>query len=105
MLIFAASASIAAAAGRSFRAGVRAGVWTAIAVVPLTLAVGVFDALRQHAADGVWTFAGDVTSAGFSLSFTFVACVAVPVIGFPFAVFGASVAATLRDEETSVNSR
>ncbi|GLH96853.1 hypothetical protein [Phytohabitans aurantiacus] len=103
MLTFAASACVAAAAERSFRAGVRAGVWTVIAVVPLTLATGVFEALRQYAADGVPTFAGDVTSAGFSLGFTLLVSVAVPMIGFPFAVFGATVGATLGDRQASVN--
>jgi hypothetical protein len=97
MLTFAAAASIAAAVGRSFRAGVRAGVWTAIAVMPLTLALGVFEALRQYAANGTWLFAGDTTSAGFNLGFAFATSIAIPLIGFPFAVFGATVAATLRD--------
>jgi len=89
MVTFTVPAYTAAAAGRSFRAGVRAGLWTAFTVMPLTFAVLLAEASRQYARDGEWLFAGDVTSAGFSTGFAMVILVVVPVIGFPFAVIGA----------------
>ena len=83
----------AAAVGRSFRAGVRVGIWTAITVMPLTFAVLLAEASRQYAIDGEWLFAGDVTTASFTVGFALLVLVAVPVIGFPFAVIGATAGA------------
>lgn len=93
MLTFGAPACLAAAKDRSFRAGVRAGTWTAITVMPLTFALLLVEASRQHASDGQWFFAGDVTTAGFTVRFALFILVAVPVIGFPFAVIGAAAGA------------
>jgi hypothetical protein len=90
-LTFGFVALVAALVGRSFRAGVRAGVWTAITVTPLCLAVGLVGSMREHATTGGWTFAGDSATAAFSLGFTFIAFLATPLVGFPFAVFGATV--------------
>lgn len=95
VLTFIVPAAIAAK-GRSFRAGVQAGVWTAIPVMPLTFALGLAEASRQHAVTGAWTFAGDSVSAGFTLGFTFMTFMAIPMVGFPFAVFGAIAGAALR---------
>lgn len=50
----------------------------------------MFGASREYAATGTLTFAGDTVTAGFSLGFVFLTFLAVPVIGFPFAVFGAA---------------
>jgi len=96
MLTFGAAACIAAAADRSFRAGVRAGTWTAITVMPLTFALLLVEASRQYGRDGEWRFAGDVTTAGFTVRFALFILVAVPMIGFPFAVIGATAGAQSR---------
>jgi hypothetical protein len=96
ILTFGFPAVIAAAVGRSFRAGLHAGIWTAITVVPLSLALGLAQALRQYAVDGAFTFAGDMSTAGFSLGFTLLVLVVVPVLGFPFAVMGSAVGALFR---------
>ena len=40
-----------------------------------------------------WLFAGDVTTASFTVGFALLVLVAVPVIGFPFAVIGATAGA------------
>jgi hypothetical protein len=93
VLTFGVPALTAAAVGRSFRAGVRAGTWTAITVMPLTFAVLLAEASRQYAIDGEWLFAGDVTTASFTVGFALLVLVAVPVIGFPFAVIGATAGA------------
>jgi hypothetical protein len=90
-LTFVVPAVIAATVACSFRAGVRAGTWTAITVMPLTFALLLAEASRQYANDGEWLFAGDVTTAGFSVSFAVLIFVAIPMIGFPFAVIGAAV--------------
>lgn len=96
MLTFGVAALVAAAWGRSFRSGVQAGIWTAIAVMPLNWALGLFEQLRQYAIDGVWRFAGDLSSAGFNLGFAFMVFMAIPIIGFPFLIFGAINGAALR---------
>ena len=66
-LLFVVPAATAAAVDHSFRGGVRAGTWTAITVMPLTFALLLVEASRQYADDGEWLFAGDVTTAGFSI--------------------------------------
>ena len=96
MVTFTVPAITAATAGRSFRAGVQAGVWTAVTVMPLTFAVLLVEASRQYARDGQWLFAGDASTAGFSVGFALVILVAVPVIGLPFALIGATTAAQVR---------
>jgi hypothetical protein len=96
MLTFGVAAFIAAAVGRSFHAGVQAGIWTAIMVMPLNWALALFDALHRYAIDGVFRFAGDISTAGFNLGFIFMAFLAIPTVGFPFAVFGSIFGAALR---------
>ena len=49
MLTFGIAAFAGAAKGRSFRAGVRTGIWAAITVMPVSWAVGRFEELRQYA--------------------------------------------------------
>jgi hypothetical protein len=95
VLIFAVPAVIAAAVSRSCRAGVHAGIWTAIATMPLVLAQGLYEASRSYAVTGVWTFAGDVVDAGFTFGFIFLTFLAIPIIGFPFAVLAAIAGAAL----------
>lgn len=69
-------------------------LWLAM---PLSWAVGRFEALHRYAVDGRFTFAGDLSSAGLDLGFAFMMFLAVPIVGFPFAVFGAIAGAALRD--------
>jgi hypothetical protein len=95
MPTFMVPAFIAAAADRSFRAGMQAGIWTAVAVTPFGYALGMLQAFRQYATTGGWTFAGDAVPAGFTLTFAVLALVAILIIGFPFAVFGATAGAQL----------
>jgi hypothetical protein len=92
---FIVPAFIAAAAARSFRTGVQAGIWTAITVVPLNCALGLLEAARQYDVNGAWTFAGDATTAGFQVGGAIVALAVVPMVGFPFAVMGATAGALL----------
>ena len=61
--------------------------------MPLTFAVLLAEASRQYAIDGEWLFAGDVTTASFTVGFALLVLVAVPMIGFPFAVIGATAGA------------
>ena len=96
MLTFVFPAFIVAAADRSFRAGLRAGIWTAITVMPLTFALLLAEASRRYANDGAWLFAGDVTTAGFTLRLALLIVCAVPLIGFPFAIIGAAVGTRYR---------
>jgi hypothetical protein len=95
-LIYLVAGFAVAAARRSFRAGLSAAVWTAIAVTPLAYAAGLADALRQHAVNGVWTFAGDSVSAGLNFVVAPLFLAAGLVIGFPFGIMGAITAVALR---------
>ena len=93
---FGVPAGISAAMGRSFRTGLQAGIWTAIAIMPLSWTLSLAMMLREYAVDGRFTFAGDLTSAGFNLGFAFMTFMAIPIIGFPFAALGAITGAALR---------
>ena len=64
--------------------------------MPLTFALLLVEASRQYADDGEWLFAGDVTTAGFSIGLALLILIAIPVIGFPFAVLGAIAGAQPR---------
>jgi hypothetical protein len=92
-LTFTTAAYAAAASRHSFRAGLRAGAWTAVTVMPLTFAILLDAASRQYTDDGQWLFAGDVTTAAFTVTAALVTIVAVPVLGLPFAVIGATAGA------------
>jgi hypothetical protein len=95
-LTFMAPALLAAAATRSFRAGVQAGVWTAITVAPLAYAGGLAGTLVAYVTSGRFTFAGDVLPAGFDFAFALLVLAVIPAVGFPFAVIGATVGTRLR---------
>jgi hypothetical protein len=103
VLTFGVAAFAAAARGRPFHAGVQAGIWTAITVMPLNWALGLFEQIRQFAIDGVFRFAGDLLSAEFNLGFAFMIFMAIPIIGFPFAAFGAIAGAALRSTPPARN--
>jgi len=95
-LTFMAAAFVAAAVTRSFRAGVQAGVWTAITVAPLAYAGGLAGALLEYVTSGRFTFAGDVVPAGFDFAFALLVLGLIPALGFPFAVIGATIGARFR---------
>jgi hypothetical protein len=95
-LIFSVPAFVATATDRSFRAGVQAGIWTAIMVMPLTIALGLYESSHRYAVDGRWTFAGDAATAGFQVGSAILSFTVIPMLGFPFAVMGATVGALHR---------
>jgi hypothetical protein len=81
-------------ADRSFRSGVQAGAWTAIAALPLTYALWLYEALRIYPITGELVFAVDPGPIGVNLADALFWClVFAPVIGVPCAVFGAAIAA------------
>jgi hypothetical protein len=90
-------------AGRSFRAGLQAGAWTAIAYLPLMLALWLNESLHVYAIggglllDGVGSDgSGGVGRLGTNFGDVLFWCLGwVPVVGLPFAVIGAAVGAYL----------
>jgi uncharacterized sodium:solute symporter family permease YidK len=52
LVVFFVPAFAAGLVGRSFRSGLQAAVWTVTAVMPLTYAIWLPEALRRHAIDG-----------------------------------------------------
>jgi hypothetical protein len=95
-LTFFGCAFVAAASGRSVRAGVRAGMWAAIAITPLGYAAALVDGFRQHAIDGGGTFAGDAVPAGLTFAIAAFYLGLTLVTGFPFALMGATTGAAHR---------
>lgn len=74
----------------------KAGVWTAVAYLPLVFATRLYEALRVHAATGKMILDVDPGPIGGSLDQTVFYCLAyVPAVGLPCAVFGAVMAAYL----------
>lgn len=92
--VFVVPAFAAGRASRSFRSGFRAAVWTVIAVVPLTYALWLPEALRRHAADGKTLDGELVAPLGVNLSDAMTVCLGVlPVVGLAFGVVGAAFSA------------
>jgi len=81
-------AFVAAASRQSVRAGVRAGIWAAIAITPLGYVAGLLDAFRQQA--------GDAVSSGLTFAISAFYLGLTLVIGFPFALIGATAGAAYR---------
>jgi hypothetical protein len=78
---------------RSFRAGLQAGIWTAITILPLAYAVWLHEALRLYPANGGLLFFGDVASEGENLGAALTWVLGVPpALGLPFLVIGAALA-------------
>ncbi|GAA4711932.1 hypothetical protein [Phytohabitans rumicis] len=79
---------------RSFRSGVQAGAWAAIASLPLTYALWLYEGLRIYPITGELVFAVDPGPIGANLADAVLWCLEfAPVVGIPCAVFGAAVAA------------
>lgn len=85
----------AAMAGRSFRAGVQAGVWTAAAYLPLAFALSVYESLHLYANGGGVGFDHLAGPVGVILDdAVFWHLVYDPLVAVPCAVFGAAIGAT-----------
>lgn len=104
MLIFLGPAALfflpalwAGLADRSFRSGVQAGAWTAIAYLPLAFALSLNESLRIYANGGGVGFDHLAGPVGVILDdAVFWQLVYSPVVGIPCAVFGAAFGAALR---------
>ncbi|GES21031.1 hypothetical protein Aple_039270 [Acrocarpospora pleiomorpha] len=94
LAVFLVPAFAAGRAGRSFRSGLRAAVWTVIAVMPLTYAVWLPEGLRRHAIDGRAIDGEPVAAVGVNLADALVFCVGIfPVLGLTLGVIGAGLGA------------
>jgi hypothetical protein len=92
--VFFVPAFAAGSAGRSFRAGLQAGIWAGIAALPLTYALWLHEALRLYAINGGLLWSGDGAPEGENLSAAlFWTLRFAPLLGLPFAVIGAAIGA------------
>jgi hypothetical protein len=92
--VFFVPAFAAGSAGRSFRAGLQAGIWAGIAALPLTYALWLHEALRLYAINGGLLWFGDGAPEGENLSAAlFWTLRFAPLLGLPFAVIGAAIGA------------
>jgi len=87
---FAIPGFLAAAFGQSFRAGVHAGVWTAITIAPLTFGLTLFEVIRRYPLGGGSVLTGSAAPLGQHLSDALGMLWIVPMIGLPFAVIAAA---------------
>ncbi|HEV8571164.1 MAG TPA: hypothetical protein VGQ92_29410 [Actinoplanes sp.] len=88
--------SIAArnASGQSLRSGLQAAVWTVTAIMPLTYALWLPEALRRHAIDGRSLDGEVVAPVGVNLADALVFCLGIfPVLGLTLGVIGAALGA------------
>lgn len=93
--VFFVPAFAAGRAGRSFRSGMQAAVWTVTAMIPLTYAIWLPEGLRRHAIDGRLLVDGEVVApVGMNLADALVFCLGIfPVFGLTLAVIGAGLGA------------
>jgi hypothetical protein len=92
--VFFFPALAAGSVGRSFRSGLRAGLWAGIAVLPLTYALWLHEALRLYAIDGGLLWFGDGAPEGENLAAAlFWPLRFAPLLGLPFAAIGAAIGA------------
>jgi hypothetical protein len=93
--VFFVPAFAAGRAGRSFRSGLQAAVWTVTAMIPLTYAIWLPEGLRRHAIDGRLLVDGEVVApVGANLADALVFCLGIfPVFGLTLAVIGAGLGA------------
>jgi hypothetical protein len=91
IVIFFAAAAATAAAGRSFRAGVQAAVWTALIGTLLVYAITLPEAMHRYAVDGRTLGDGELGyPIGVNLPDAIWVLVLLPVLGLPFGVIGAA---------------
>jgi hypothetical protein len=93
--VFFVPAFAAGRAGRSFRSGLQAAVWTVTAMIPLTYAIWLPEGLRRHAIDGRLLIDGEVVApVGANLADALAFCLGIfPVLGLTLAVIGAGLGA------------
>jgi hypothetical protein len=94
LAVFFVPAFAAGRAGRSFRSGLQAAIWTMTAIMPLTYAIWLLEGLR-HAIDGRLLVDGEVVApVGVNLADALVFCLGIfPVFGLTLAVIGAGLGA------------
>jgi hypothetical protein len=91
IVIFFAASAVAAAGGRSFRAGVQAAVWTALVGTLLVYAITLPEAMHRYAIDGRTLGDGEMGyPIGVNLPDAIWVLVVIPVLGLPFGVIGAA---------------
>jgi hypothetical protein len=84
----------AGAVGRSYRSGLQAGIWAAIASLPLAYALWLLESLRLYAINGGLLWFGDGAPEGENLAAAlFWTLRFAPLLGLPFAVIGAVMGA------------
>jgi hypothetical protein len=94
LAVFFVPAFAAGRAGRSFRSGLQAAVWTVTAIIPLTYAIWLPEGLRRHAIDGRLLVDDVVAPVGMNLADALVFCLGIfPVLGLTLAVIGAGLGA------------
>jgi hypothetical protein len=92
--VFFVPAFAAGRAGRSFRSGLQAAIWTVTAIIPLTFAVWLPEALRRHAIDGRTLDGELVAPVGANLTGALIFCLGIfPVLGLTLGVIGAGLGA------------
>ena len=102
--VFFVPAFAAGRAGRSFRSGLQAAVWTVTATIPLTYAVWLPEALHRHAIDGRTLDGELVAPVGANLTAALIFCLGIfPVFGLTLAVIGAGLGArTTQSDDVDV---
>jgi hypothetical protein len=94
VVAFFVPAFAAGSVGRSLRSGLQAAVWTVTAMIPLTYAVWLPEALRRHAVDGRLLDGEVVAPVGANLPAALVFCFGIfPVLGLTLGVIGAALGA------------
>jgi hypothetical protein len=95
LVVFFVPAFAAGLVGRSFRSGLQAAVWTVTAVMPLTYAIWLPEALRRHAIDGALLVGdGQPAPVGVTLTDALIFSLGIfPVLGLTLAVIGAGLGA------------
>jgi hypothetical protein len=91
---------------RSFRAGLLAGIWAGILILPLAYAVWLHEALRLYPVNGGLLFFGDGAPEGENLSAALTWVLGVPpALGLPFGAIGAGLGARIRRRTVSRAAR
>ena len=94
LAVFFVPAFAAGRAGRSFRSGLQAAVWTVTATIPLTYAIWLPEGLHRHAIDGKLLVDDVVAPVGMNLADALAFCLGIfPLLGLTLAVIGAGLGA------------
>ena len=87
-------AFVAGRSGRSLRSGMQAAVWTVAAIMPLSYALWLPEALRRHAIDGRTLDGELVAPVGVNLADALIFCLGIfPVFGLLLGAIGAALGA------------